>query len=284
MGRMAASQAEPADRGGGQGAAAEHQVAQGLAGGVLQVLEVDRDHQMRNTRRGIGVPGRGLQNGDQRVGVPLVTGSRIQLAVNRLVGFGELVDRGLEQFGVLRREEPAELDAVVGALQPQLLALVGGVLGRFGTISVQRVDDPLTQEVQIGRRQVPGGFDHLLLGDLNVFDRDGVGDLVESADDRGGLVQVQHHRTRITLTGLAVGLGVVGIKVEIERVDVGVGVRVGEGGGDRWVFGEVFGEVEVSFDVFAVEAVADRDEFGGVAGTGLLSVAGLVQAGQACRR
>ncbi len=81
------------------------------------------------------------------------------------------------------------------------------------------------------------------------------------------------------MVGVRAG-GVCVVGVRGGEVEIGVGVRVGEGGGDGRVFGEVFGQGEVAFDVGAVEAVAYGDEVGGVAGAEVGGVAGFVEAGQ----
>jgi hypothetical protein len=130
-----------------------------------------------------------------------------------------------------------------------------------------------------GRRgQVAGPLDHLFLGDLDVFDRNRVGDFVEAVDDRCGLAQVQHHwRQPASLAHALTVAAVVGaLDVEI----VAVGVRVWEGGGEGWVFGESFGEFEVSFDVGGVDAMTAGHEFGGVTGTDILRVAEFIEVGQ----
>ena len=76
----------------------------------------------------------GVEYDGEAVGLALVAGALVALAVDGLVGFGVGVDEGAEQFGIVVGEVAAEGDAAVDGLQRERFPLVGCLLVRLGTV------------------------------------------------------------------------------------------------------------------------------------------------------
>jgi hypothetical protein len=105
-----------------------------------------------------------------------------------------------------------------------------------------------------------GEGDELLFGDVEVFYRDGGGDLLERGDDRFGLSRMQ-----VDFVSRLVW--------DISRCSGR------QGSGDCRVFGEGLGKAEIAAGLGTVQAVAERQELNGVVGADLVRVPDLVHPG-----